>query len=373
LALDFGRFNNHMSFLFIGTTGDRAGHSLVAWTIARRLVEKGLNVGFLKPFGTNAVQIAGMWTDPDAFLFREILKLHEPIERICPYILTEDVWRQNESKEIIEKIKSLAGELSISKDVLIIMGSRQIFFDDASGHVSDIPLINGLAADFILVNRYRELSRSIYSILSISSLLKDRIKGIILNRVPPEKLEEIRNHLVPSLVQKGVPVTATLPEDPILSFRSLAEIKEALDGQILQGKESLDQPVSGMTVGSSDLRGKLQLFKRAYNKIILLAPSAGTEIEGTSTHRPVAGIILTGGRNPAPQLLQTAENAGIPLILVKGDTFSVLERLDRSSPPLSPKDEIKVRYFTGLMDNNGALDGLIQSIPSRSVASAGRQ
>lgn len=350
-----------MSFLFIGSTGDRAGQSLVAWTIARRLVEKGLNVGFLKPFGTNPVQIEGLWTDPDAFLFREVLKLHEPIEQICPYLITEDLWRQKQSKEIIDEIKSLARNLSISKDMLIIMGSGQIFFDDVSCHVSDISLINGLAADFVLVNRYRETSRSIYSILSVSSLLKDSIKGIILNRIPPEKLEEIRDHVVPSLVQKGIPITTTLPEDPVLSFRSLAAIREALDGQILQGGENLDQPVSGMTVGSADLRGQLQLFKRAYNKIILLAPSPGREIEGSSAHRPVAGIILTGGRNPALQLLQTAKNTGIPLMLVKDDTFSVLERLDRSTPPLSPKDEIKVRYFTKLMDNNGALDDLIKS------------
>jgi BioD-like phosphotransacetylase family protein len=351
-----------MSFLFIGSTGDRAGHSLVSWTISRRLVENGLNVGFLKPFGMSPVQIEGRWIDPDAFLFKKVLKLHEPVEQICPYLITEDVWRQKESKKITDDILSLARELSISKDVIIVMGSGQIFLDDVSSHVSDISLINGLAADFVLVNRYRDPARSIYSILSVSSLLKDRIKGIILNRVLPEKLEEVRDRVAPSLAQKGVPIAATLPEDPVLSFRSLAEIREALDGQILQGEGNLDQPVSGMTVGSADLKGELQLFKRAYNKIILLAPSPDRGIEGTSTHRPVAGIILTGGRNPAPRLLQTAGDARIPLMLVKDDTFSVLERLDRSAPPLSPKDEIKVRYFTELMDNNGMLDDLIKSI-----------
>ena len=351
-----------MSFLFIGSTGDQAGHSLVAWTIARRLVEKGLDVGFLKPFGTNPVQIEGLWSDPDAFLFRDILRLKEPIERICPYLITEESWREKESTEIIHEIKSLAQELSISKDVLIIMGSGQIFFDTVSCHVSDVALINDLKADFVLVNRYRETSRFVYSILSISSLLKDRIKGIILNRIPPEKYKEISDQVAPSLIRKGIPITTTLSEDPILSFRSLAEIREALDAHILYGEQSLEQPVSGMTVGSADLKGQLRLFKRAYNKIILLAPCPAPETEGPSTQRPVAGIILTGGRHPAPQLLQTAKEAGIPLMLVKGDTFSVLERLDHNTPPLSTKDEVKVRYFTELMDENGALDKLIQSL-----------
>ena len=117
-----------------------------------------------------------------------------------------------------------------------------------------------------------------------------------------------------------------------------------------------------MTVGSADLRGKLQLFKRAYNKIILLAPSLDRKVDETATHRPIAGIVLTGGRNPAPQLLQTAKNAGIPLMLVKGDTFAVLERLEQSTPPLSPKDEIKVRYFTELMDIDGSLDRLVETV-----------
>ena len=351
-----------MSFLFIGSTGDRAGHSLITWAIARRLVQKGLSVGFLKPFGTHPINIEGVWADPDTFLFKKVLNLHEPFEQICPYLLSEEAWRQKATDEIIEGLKSLAQELSTGKDILLIMGSKQIFFDDISHHVSDIGIVTGLMADFILVNRYREMSRSIYSILSVSSLLKDRIKGIVLNRVPSEKLEETKNQVIPSLTRKGIPVTTALPEDPVLSFRSLGEIREVLDGKILWGDESLGQPVSGMTVGSADLSGELRLFKRAYNKIILLAPSLDVKIEEASDHRPVAGIILTGGRNPAPQLVQTAKKANAPLMLVKDDTFAVLERLEMSTPPLSPKDEAKVRHFTGLMDNDGSLNRLIQSI-----------
>jgi BioD-like phosphotransacetylase family protein len=64
-----------MPFLFIGSTGDRAGHSLVAWAIGRRLLEKGMSVGFIKPFGTDPVHIHGQWTDQDAFLFKEALNL----------------------------------------------------------------------------------------------------------------------------------------------------------------------------------------------------------------------------------------------------------------------------------------------------------
>jgi uncharacterized protein len=350
-----------MSFLFTGTTGDHAGHSLITWAIARRLMEKGLKVGFMKPFGTHPINMEGLWTDRDVFLFKEVLNLQEPFNRICPYLLSEETWGPRETEEILDEIRSLAQELGKGKDVLIIMGSDHIFFDDVSRPVPEISLITRLESDFILVNRYRDISTSIYSILSVSSLLKDRLKGIMLNRVPTEKHRDIRNKMIPSLIREGVPPVIALPEDPVLSFRSLGEIRESLDGEFLLEGAGLDRPVGGMTVGSADLTGELKMFKRAYSKIILLG-SSDTETGGPTEPRPVAGIILTGGRNPAPRLLQIAENANVPLILVNADTFAVLKRLEQSPSTISPKDEDKVRHITELMDTDGALDRLLQSL-----------
>ena len=105
------------------------------------------------------------------------------------------------------------------------------------------------------------------------------------------------------------------------------------------------------------------LFKRAYNKIVLLKPRPDEVEAGESRGlRSIAGILLTGGRNPASQLLAAAREVNVPLILVKGDTFAVLERLEQSPPTLSIQDEPKVRRFTELMDRDGALDTLLQTI-----------
>ena len=352
-----------MSLIFIGATGDRAGHSLITWAIPRRLVERGSRVGFLKPFGNYPVNMDGVWTDCDALLFKWVLNLQEPFERICPYLLSEEAWRQRENKEILEEIKSLARELSVGKDFLLIMGAEHIFFDDSARPIPDVSLINELKADFVLVSRFRDNAKAIYSILSVGSLLKDRVKGIILNRVMPEKLEDVRNKTIPSLAQKGIPMIMALPEDPVLSFRSLGEIVDILDGKILWGGEHLGESVGGMTVGSTDLKGELRLFKRAYNKIVLLKPfSLDAKTGELPAQRAIAGILLTGGRTPAPQLVQVAKNAKTPLMLVKDDTFAVLERLEKTTSSLASKDEFKVKRVTGLMDRDGALDRLLHAL-----------
>jgi BioD-like phosphotransacetylase family protein len=348
-----------MSFLFIGSTGDRAGHSLVAWAIARRLVQRGRRVGFIKPFGTDPVHVHGRWTDQDAFLFKEALNLSEPLERICPYLVSDEMWRHKANEEILEELKALAREVSEEKDIVLILGSKHIFFDDAACPIPDVTLIPELNAEFVLVHRYRQASKAIYSILSVSSLLHERTRGIVLNRVPPEEIRDIQGRLLPSLRAKGISVLAALPEDPVLSFRSLREVGEVLEGRWLWGEE-LDNPVAAMTVGATDLTEGLLLFKRAYNKIVLLKPT--TNGANATGPRPVVGIVLTGGRNPAPQLLHAAQRANVPLLLVKQDTFPALERLEQSTSHLSPGDDIKVRHIQELMDHEGALDRLLDMI-----------
>ena len=352
-----------MPSIFIGATGNHAGQTLLTWAIARRLVESGFHVGFLKPFGSNLVRTGDIWTDGDALLFREVLGLQDPFDRICPYLLSEDACKQKRPEEILNEIKPLAHELSIEKDILLVMGSKHIFFDDATRPVPDISLVKALNANFVLVDRFQEASRSIYSILSISSLLKDRVKGIIINRVPPEKLGEVKGRLIPSLAGKGIPITTALPEDPALSFRSVGDIKELLKGELLCGEQNLGQSVAGMTVGSTSLDGGLRVFKRAYNKIILLGSALRDSSMNEAPEKPeIVGILLTGGQKPARLLLQSAQEAGVPLILVGQDSFSSLEILEKTPPTLSTGDHAKVDHFTDMLDRDKALNGLLQAL-----------
>jgi len=80
------------------------------------------------------------------------------------------------------------------------------------------------------------------------------------------------------------------------------------------------------------------------------------------SQRSVAGILLTGGRGPVPQLLQIAKKNNIPLMLVKQDCFAALERMEQVTPALTSEDEFKVSHFSELMDYDGALDRLLKSL-----------
>ena len=352
-----------MTFLFIGSTGGQAGHTILTWALVERLIEKGFKVGFLKPFGTHPILQDGDWIDQDALLFKSVLELKESFSEICPYPLANKTPGQQSLEDIPRRIKTLAVELSAGKDILIVMGSKHIFFDDASLGISDIFLNRELKAEFILIERFRSIPKSMYSILSIQSLLPERIKGIILNRASPEEIETIRRQLMLPLSKRGVGITAVLPEDPMLSRRSIGEIAQILEGNFLCGEDRGDESIDGTTLGSLQLKGDLQIFKRVFNKIILLR----SEVVDVGDQEPrsrnvVAGMLITGGRIPPLQIVETAKMVKLPLLLVKDDTFKVMERLEETPAFFSPKDKGKVRYFMRLMDQDDALEKLILSL-----------
>jgi|WetSurMetagenome_2_1015567.scaffolds.fasta_scaffold48491_3 uncharacterized protein len=342
-----------MSNLYVSSTGDHAGQSLIAWTIARRLKLKGLNPGFFKPFGTGRIQSEDGWADPDAVLFKDILNLKEPLDMICPFVDSESAEKEHKPGEVLSGIINSVELLHSERDFLIIMGSKHVFFDETLNTIPDISIMSEVSANLILAHRYQKLSSTIYSILSIHSLLRDRLKGIIINRVPPDKIDEVRRQIMPTLQEKEISNVSIIPEDPLLSFRRVGEICSTLEGRIITGGDLLDNPVERMSVGAANLLGSLSIFKRVYNKIVLLGPCNECE---------VAGIIMTCNREPGEQLLEAAIRENIPLIIIREDSLEALERLEGAMPSLSHEDENKAAYFTGMMDRDGFLNRLVDSV-----------
>lgn len=342
-----------MSNLYISSTGDHAGQSLIAWTIARRLKEKGIHPGFFKPFGTGRIQTGEGWADPDAVLFKNLLHIKEPLEMICPYADYESAEKEHKPGELLSGILRSAELFRSERDILIIMGSKHIFFDETLNTLPDITIMSEANADLVLVHRYQKLSATIYSILSIHSLLRDRLKGIIVNRVPPEKIDEVRRQMIPALHEKGISNISIVPEDPLLSYRRVGEIYSTLEGRVITGEDLLDNPVERMSVGATNLQGSLSIFKRVYNKIVLLGPC---------NESGVAGIIMTSNREPGEQLLEAAKREAVPLIIIREDSLEALEHLESAMPSLSPADANKAAYFTEILDKDGFLDRLVDSV-----------
>lgn len=339
-----------MSFIFVSSTGDHAGQSLLSWALCQRLTGNGKNIGYFKPFCIRPILVNDIWTDSDAVLFKEVLNISDPLETICPNVFHENITEMEGPAGTIEEIISTADQLSRNRDALIISGSKHAFFNDLPYAIPDASIISKLDANFVLIHRFKKTSTTLYSLLSITSLLKANLKGIVINRVPGEYLDETRKSIIPVLKKNGVLNIAILTEDPLLSCRNLREIRDLLKGRILYGEEYLDRLVDRMTVGTGNLHNELKILKRVYNKIILIGPSGD-----------IAGILLTSNRMPPDQVIEAAKISTTPLIMVKDDSFSALEHMEKTVPELSSGDTDKASHFINMLDRDNFLNKLIES------------
>ncbi len=335
-----------MRSIFIGSTGGGPGQTLAAWALAVRLKEKGLKVGFFKPYGLlpdSAISSPGTLCDPDVLLFKEVLGISEPDEILCPISLPENQGSaEMQGEELMGKIQKAFLEVSRGKDVVLIIGGKEIFFGEGGPGLSDGVLVKSFESSVLLVDRYQRDNLTFYSVLSLNSFLDGRVKSAILNHVAPDKMDHVKAKVVSFLQQKGVKSALAVPEDPILAALTVSSIADITGGEILccvQGEKNL---VQTSTIGAKYLEGPFSLFKQVYNKVILV----GLNPDET----PVTGIILTGGKNPSEGVVKVAQDRGIPLILTRADTFQVMDRLEKAKPALTAKDEFKVRRFLKLVD-----------------------
>jgi BioD-like phosphotransacetylase family protein len=335
-----------MRSIFIGSTGGGPGQTLATWALAVRLKEKGLKVGFFKPYGLvpdSAVSSSGNLCDSDVLLFKKVLEISEPDETLCPISFPENQGSAEiQGEELMGKIQRAFQEVSREKDAVLILGGKEIFFGEGGPGLSDGALVKSFDSSVLLIDRYQRDNLTFYSLLSLNSFLDGRVKSAILNHVAPDKMNHVETKVVSFLRQKGVKSVVAVPEDPMLAALTVSAIAEISRGEILCCLEGGGNLVATSTIGTKHLEGPLSLFKQVYNKMILVGLNPD--------ERPVAGIILTGGKIPGELVIKVAQDRGIPLILTRLDTFQVMDRLEKAKPALTFKDEFKVHRFLKLVD-----------------------
>lgn len=350
-----------MHSIFVGSTGNQPGQTIVAWALAEKMKEKGLKVGFFKPYGLLPPQTTSppesLW-DSDVFLLKEVLNLAEEGRTLCPVMVTENSLGEvsgNMGEDLLKRIDAAFQEVSRGKDVVLIMGAKEIFFGGEMSPLSDSVLVKRLNATVLLADRYQRDNLTFYSILSLNSFLEGRVKAAILNHVPPEKMDHVKSRVIPFLREKGLRSAGAVPEDPLLSAFSVADLAEWVGGEILCGAEGAGQLIVSFTIGSKILEGPLSLFKQVYNKILLVRLGDGDK-------GSVGGILLTGGKAPSELILRKATEQSIPLVLVPTDTFQTMERLEKARPALGIRDHYKVRQFLRLIDQDPDARNWVESL-----------
>jgi uncharacterized protein len=163
----------------------------------------------------------------------------------------------------------------------------------------------------------------------------------------------VARKLLPLFQKRGLTNVFLVPQDRILDSFTVRHAMGVIQAEVLAGEGRLDNLVEATSISSTHLKESLFIFRRIYNKIILLGPALGNLAAPLPT--TVSGIVLTGGRRPAPLVVNTCEDIGVPLMVAPEDTFSTMEMIQKQRLHITHEDGYKLKRFLELLGGERAM------------------
>jgi len=224
-----------------------------------------------------------------------------------------------------------------------------------------VPIVKGCGKDRdTLVNAVRALTESLEE-------KKCDLLAVVVNRIEPGQKEALLTGMKQALPTK--PVYA-LSEEPLLGKPTVREISSALNAKLISGDaEWLNGAVNNVKIGAMELpnfldyleEGSLVITPADRSDIILGALAA----DRATTYPRVAGLVLTGSPDPAPQVRRLFEGllaSPVPVLGVKTDTFTTAMRVSAVRPSLTAENKRKIAAILGLVESAVDVPGLLDRV-----------
>ena len=265
----------------------------------------------------------------------------------------------------------------VAPDVVVVEGSDYRAGSLAAELDFNIDAANHLGAPVLLVVRgsRRSAEQVLDAVASGITILRDRgctLVGVVANRVDPEVLADVRAGL-PAIV--GGLVGAALPETPLLAAPTVAEVARALGARYMNESDrngALDggahREVNRLIVGAMGLEHFLErvrdgdLVITPGDRADIIAGSLAAHLSGT--YPAVAGLVLTGGLVPdaVHRLVDGYGHAGIPVIAVDGDTYTVTSAVTAVRGSITARSPRKIATAVALFDEGVNTSALVERI-----------
>ncbi|MBM3706768.1 MAG: phosphotransacetylase family protein [Actinobacteria bacterium] len=354
-----------MKSLFFISNQPFSGKSSLLLGIGLLLKEKGYKIGYMKPLGTLPVRVGNITIDEDAHYIAKLFDIKNDLKDISPLMLTNDMYVTcletcKPDAKYISTIKSSFQKISAGKDVVLLEGAGTIDTGICLG-IDSKKICSSLPAKAVVVLRYTD--EVVDQVLYYSDFFKDCFGGIIINLIPDYKFERLQNLIVPYLKDKNISVLGIITQNKFLSSVSVKEMAKHLDGKILNAYDKIDELVESFMIGAMGHEPSLRYFKTKANKAVITGGDRA-DIQLAALETNTKCLILTGNFQPSTIVSARAEELGVPMVLVKYDTFTTVERLNEILGHTGFHELKKVDKIVKITKEFVDLNGIISIIKS---------
>ena len=330
------------------------GLTSLALGLVRALDNRGIRVAFFKPIG----QPVGHDTGPERSTY--FIRRLSPLSPATPISL-EEAGRMilaRRTDDLLERVMRDFHASAGNADVVVVEGLAEMQ-DSLSASELNLQLVQTLSAQVIMAGSLGKTpvaefeARLELSANPYGGFGGGRVIGCLVNRVPIPHAKDgpVRTGLVPEvsraslLSRPGLNVIGAVPENPELTACRTIDLAEHLQAEIVHEGEITTRRVKKVTVLANTVPnllgaltpGSVPITPGDRSDVILaVAMAAANKI-------PVSGLILTGGLEVPPGLLDLCRPAlqtGLPILKVKWSTLEVATRLGQMSTEV-PVDDLE--------------------------------
>lgn len=178
----------------------------------------------------------------------------------------------------------------------------------------------------------------------------------IVNRVDPDNIEQV----IAELTISAIPTLPfyVLPEHRTLEKPTVGEIARSLKIECLSGdQESLNHEVSHYKIAAMEVPNFLD---NVLEDSLIITPGDRSDIiltslaaDASSNYPKIAGLLLTGGMKPAPQvtrLLDGLSRSHVAILCAPWDTFSTALKVNSVEGSILPSDDRKIAAALGIVE-----------------------
>lgn len=362
-----------MKRIFIAATKQNDGKTTASLGLIYNFQKQFKKVAFIKPIGQRYLEEEGLKIDEDSVLIEKVCKIKCGLKDMSPIAVergfTEKYISKPDKRGITAKIKEAFKRVSAKQDLVIIEGTGHAGVGSVFDH-SNAAVARLLNSKVIIISS-GGVGRPIDEII-LNKALFDRegvkVLGVIINKILPGKFDRISQMVKKGLERKGIKVLGVIPYDLSLSMPNIKQILEETDYELVSRDAFLENSVARVIVGAMKSKDAV---KYIVDGSLLITPGDREDMLKTALEcfsdtdkkqLKISGVVLTGGMMPEQDILEQLNNARVPVLLSKFDTYDVASCIHDLTIKIRPQDTEKINTVVKMIKENVDLDSILKGM-----------
>jgi len=289
-------------------------------------------------------------TDEDAVHINRSLGLGLDEKILAPVMVTAETISNamsGKKQNMDTLVKDTFQKIAAGKDLVLVGGAGALLTTGSALGLSGAKVAQMLDTKVLLVTKYSP--HLIDEVLTVAEKLGKLLIGLIINAIPTERIAYVKDMIVPYLSEKKIDVLSVIPYDTILGSVSVEELAQNLGAEILCAEDKVQELIQHFIVGAMTVESAMNYFRRISDKAVITGGDR-SDIQLAAMDTSTICIILTGNLSPTPAVLNKAKEKGIPLLSVKEDTLTTVEKVDQIIGKIPVRGMKKVAQARMLFD-----------------------